>query len=148
MENRGGRPAGGRRSETDASAPVLFAVEDDASTLALLCDIARDAGWIPRGFTRLRDLRATLDEARPSLLIVDDDLPDGRGGDLARELRADRRMEKVPVLVCTGAPPARQAEIGAFAPVVSKPFELEEIERFLHAAADRHPGGNQQQAAG
>jgi hypothetical protein len=44
-------------------------------------------------------------------------------------------MADVPILVCTAAHPMRQAEIGAWAPVVSKPFELAQIEAFLGAAA-------------
>lgn len=124
------------RSRTDA--PVLWAADDDAATLALMCAIAEDSGWVARGFTRLRDLRAHLaGRERPNLLILDDDLPDGRGGDLARQLRSDSRMEGVPLLVCTAAHPLRQAEIGAWAPVVSKPFDLTEIEHFLDAALGR-----------
>jgi DNA-binding response OmpR family regulator len=73
----------------------------------------------------------------PDLVILDDDLPDGRGGDRARELRDDRRLRDVPVLVCTAAPPLRQAEIGTWVPVVNKPFDLGEIERILQAAARR-----------
>lgn len=120
--------------------PLLLAVDDDLATLDLLCEIASEAGWFAMGFTRLAELRATLDHERPDLLILDDDLPDGRGGDLARELREDPRMHDVPLLVCTAAHPMRQAEIGNWAPVISKPFDLGEIERFLDAAARRGPG--------
>ena len=126
------------RSEHRERAPALFVVDDDVATLELLCEIGRDAGWVARGFTRLSELRASLDEAKPTLLILDDDLPDGRGGDLARDLREDERLADVPLLVCTAAHPMRQAEIGAWAPVVSKPFDLAEIDGFLRAAAARH----------
>lgn len=118
----------------------MLAVDDDLATLELLCEIASDAGWFAMGFTRLAQLRASLDRERPSLLIVDDDLPDGRGGDFARELREDPRMRDIPLLVCTAAHPMRQAEIGHWAPVITKPFDLVEIERFLNAAARRPPG--------
>jgi two-component system, OmpR family, response regulator len=129
--------------------PVLFVVDDDLNTLELLCEIGRDAGWMVHGFTHLSGLRRSLDEVKPTLLILDDDLPDGRGGDLARELRDDDRMAAVPVLVCTAAHPMRQAEIGAWAPVVSKPFDLSQIEAFLGAAARRHEGsGHYDQRAG
>ena len=117
-----------------AEAPVLFVVDDDLPTLELLQDVAGESGWTSVGFTRLAPLRAALDRRRPTLLIIDDDLPDGRGGDLARDLRSDPRMEGIPLLVCTGAAPRRQAEIGVWAPVLSKPFELAEIEEFLEAA--------------
>lgn len=121
----------------DSRGPVLFAVDDDVLTLELLCEIAQEAGWTAFGFTRLSELQAALDERRPRVLILDDDLADGRGGDLAREFRENPRMADVTLLVCTAAHPMRVAEIGAWAPVISKPFDLGEIERFLDAAARR-----------
>ena len=127
------RPPGGRH----AARPVLFAVEDDPSTLELLRDVAVHAGWAARGFTQLAEFERAVAQRVPDLVILDDDLPDGRGGDRARELRRDRRLRDVPVLVCTSASPTRQAEIGAWAPVVSKPFSLGEIERVLQDAVQR-----------
>jgi DNA-binding response OmpR family regulator len=128
------RPSGDR--------PVVFVVDDDTATLELLSEVAREAGWEARGFTRLAALRAAIATAPPNLLILDDDLPDGRGGDLARELRGDPRLAGVPLLVCTAAHPMRQAQIGAWAPVVAKPFDLAEIERFLHAARPAERGSD------
>jgi DNA-binding response OmpR family regulator len=116
--------------------PVVFVVEDDVATLSLLCEVALQSGWEARGFSRLQELRRAIEEEPPSLLILDDDLPDGRGGDLARELRTHRRLAGVPLLVCTGAHPMRRAEIGDWAPVIAKPFDLAAIERFLVSA---HP---------
>jgi len=132
----------------DPPAPVLFAVDDDIGTLELLHEIARESGWTVHGFTRLADLRAMLDRLTPTLLILDDDLPDGRGGDLARDLRDDPRMTDVPLLVCTAAHPMRLADITRWAPVVSKPFDLSEIEAFLAAAASRHERGDAYERAG
>jgi DNA-binding response OmpR family regulator len=123
--------------------PVVFVVDDDAVTLSLLCEIASEAGWNARGFTRLGELRRAIDDAAPSLFILDDDLPDGRGGDLARELREDPRLRNVPTLVCTAAHPMRQAEIGAWAPVISKPFRLAALDRLL---ADAHPDARRARA--
>jgi DNA-binding response OmpR family regulator len=144
-----GRQTSSEQQQIGTDAPVVFVVDDDASTLDLLCDIAQDAGWDARGFTRLKEFRANLDNnARPSLLILDDDLPDGSGGDLARDLRSDPRTADVPLLVCTAAHPMRQAEIGSWAPVVSKPFDVDEIERFLRNAAHRGGNGAHHRAAG
>jgi two-component system, OmpR family, response regulator len=121
----------------------VFVVDDDASTLGLLRDVAQESGWTARSFKRLREFDAELRTRRPDLVILDDDLPDGSGGDRARELGGDRRLDGVPILVCTAAHPMRQAQIGAWAPVISKPFDLAEVERILHAAAGgrRRMGG-------
>ncbi len=73
--------------------------------------------------------------SRPSLIILDDNLPDGSGGDLARELCTDPRTSTVPLLVCTAATPPRCAEIGSWAPVLSKPFSLGDLEGHFAAAA-------------
>ncbi len=125
-----------------AEAPVLFIVDDDLPTLELLRQVAHDCGWNSVGFTRLAPLRAALNTHRPTLLIVDDDLPDGRGGDLARDLRDDPSLDGLPLVVCTAATPMRQAEIGTWAPVISKPFALGEIEEFLAAAVRRKGNGH------
>lgn len=117
-------------------------------TLELLREVARESGWQTVGFTRLAPLRAALDKRRPTFLIVDDDLPDGRGGDLARDLRHDPRLDGVPLVVCTAAAPRRQAEITSWAPVLSKPFDLGEIEDLLASAARRNGGRAYQGAAG
>jgi DNA-binding response OmpR family regulator len=127
------------RARQAGSEQVVFVVEDDLSTLALLRDVAEESGWKVRGFTRLKEFDAELQVRRPDLVILDDDLPDGSGGDRAREMSADRQLTDVPVLVCTAAHPLRQAEIGAWAPVLSKPFNLGEVERFLRSTGG---GGN------
>ena len=129
-------PAGQGQDGPGSGRPVAFVVEDDIATLSLLCEVVLEAGWDARGFTRLGEVRRAVADELPSLIILDDDLPDGRGGDLARELRTDLRLAGVPLVVCTGAHPLRQAEIGDWAPVVAKPFDLGAIERFLDAA---HP---------
>lgn len=117
-----------------SAAPVLYVVDDDVATLELLREIAIDAGWEARGFTRLGALRNALGRETPALLVLDDDLPDGRGGDLAREVRQDPRLAELPLIVCTAAHSARQAEIMTWAPVLSKPFDLGQIEHYFEAA--------------
>jgi chemosensory pili system protein ChpA (sensor histidine kinase/response regulator) len=125
-----------------AHAPVVFVVDDDVGTLQLLCEVAADSGWRSVGFTHLAPLREALGRRRPTSLIIDDELPDGRGGDLVRDLRNDPRLTDIPLLVCTAAPPRRQEEIGSWAPVVAKPFDLGEIEAFLADAARRNGNGD------
>lgn len=128
--------------------PVVFVVDDDIATVSLLCEVAREAGWDARGFSRLSDLRRAIESEAPSLLILDDELPDGRGGDLARELRADPLLAGVPLVVCTAAHPMRRAEIGDWAPVVAKPFDLGVMERFMESVHPARAGRSRNDRAG
>lgn len=113
-----------------------------------MCEIAEDAGWECRGFSDLRELNAEIASDPPDMVILDDDLPDGSGGDLARELRDAPSTAEMPVVVCTGAHPVRQAEITSWAPVVAKPFRLEELERVLGAAERQLVRRREERAAG
>jgi len=80
------------------------------------------------------DIKA-LREHVPTIMVVDDELPDGRGGDLVRELMANPRTSHVRVVFCTAAGPSRRREIAQLAPVIEKPFRVREMERALHEAA-------------
>lgn len=108
-----------------------FVVDDDPDTRFLLGEIARDMGWQAERFTNLAAVRRALSDDKPDLLILDDDLPDGTGGDFAVEVRANECLRSTPIVFCTGAPPPRRREIGRIAPVLSKPFDLGTLERIL-----------------
>ena len=130
MESRSPNQNAGARAE----APVLCIVDDDRPTVDLVRAVAEESGWTAFGFGRIDEIRSFLGGRRPALLILDDDLPDGRGGDLARELQEDPRTSDVATVVCTGASAMRRREIRGWVPVISKPFDIAEIERHLHAA--------------
>lgn len=123
------------------SPPVVVVVEDDIGTLGLLADLAEDAGWEARTCRSLRQLERTLGDVDPSLIILDDELPDGRGGDEAVRMRADPGVSDVPVVLCTAAHQSRLMELGAklggTVAVVTKPFAIRDIERVLDAALRR-----------
>lgn len=121
----------------DASgAGLAYVVEDDLATLGLLGDLLEDGGWEVRLFTHLGRLRRALGERVPDLLVLDDDLPDGRGGDEVRSLRQRSTTRRLPILVCTAASPTRRREISRLAPVIPKPFDLERLDRYLDAVRD------------
>ncbi|HET6379856.1 MAG TPA: response regulator [candidate division Zixibacteria bacterium] len=118
--------------------PRAFVVEDDFLTLQLLREVARSVGLEPVAFTHLSSVRRALRDQAPAVLVVDDDLPDGQGADLVRELRANPHTRHVRVVFCTAADHERRRDLGRMAPVVSKPFRVEELEHLLAEAAATH----------
>jgi len=117
--------------------PPAYVVDDDIGMLRLLSEVAAAVGLRPLAFTRLSAARRALRERVPEVLLLDDDLPDGRGADFVRELRADPRTRDVKVIVCTAAGPDRRRQISSVAPVIAKPFEVTEMEGALREAIRR-----------
>ena len=124
---------------------LAYVVEDDAATLGLLGDLLEDDGWEVRLFTHLGRFRRAIRERVPDLVLLDDDLPDGRGGDEAQQLRQRDATRQVPILFCTAAPPARRREISRVGAVLAKPFDLDGLDRLLRDFRDgrgrRHTAG-------
>ena len=120
-----------------AHSPPVFVVDDDIGMLRLLSEVAAAVGLRPLAFTRLSSARRALDERVPEVVLLDDDLPDGRGADFVHELRADPRTRDVKVIVCTGAGPDRRRQIASVAPVITKPFEVTEVEGALRKVTRR-----------
>lgn len=112
-----------------------FVVDDDPATRHLLGEVVADLGWQAERFASLGAVRVALRRAQPDLVILDDDLPDGTGGDFAVELRANAHLRSLPIIFCTAAAPPRRREIGRIAPVLGKPFDLATLERMLEEAA-------------
>ena len=120
-----------------AHSPPVFVVDDDIGMLRLLSEVAAAVGLRPLAFTRLSSARRALDERVPEVVLLDDDLPDGRGADFVHELRADPRTRAVKVIVCTGAGPERRRQIASVAPIITKPFEVTEVEGALRKVTRR-----------
>ena len=125
----------GLNEATERPPPRAFVIEDDVQALALLTDLAAMCGFEPVAFTRISSAREALRGRLPTVMVVDDDLPDGRGGDLVREVQANPRTSHVRVVFCTAAAPSRRREIAQLAPVIGKPFHVRELERALYEAA-------------
>jgi DNA-binding response OmpR family regulator len=124
-----------KRAATRARRPRAFIIEDDPQTLRLLTELVASSGLEPLPFTRISSARRALGERVPAVMVVDDELPDGRGAELVRELRATQRARHVKVLFCTAAEPARRREIAQLGPVIGKPFRLHDMERALAEVA-------------
>ena len=117
--------------------PRAFVIEYDVQTQRLLAELIASKGMEPIPFTRISSARRALAERPPSVMVVDDDMPDGRGAELVQELREDPRMRNVRILFCTAADRTQQREMSRLAPVIGKPFRLHEMERALSEVAPR-----------
>jgi DNA-binding response OmpR family regulator len=112
----------------------VLVVDDDADVNALIVEMLHDEGFAAHGLTEARAAMAVLDGASPpGFIIADMTMPDIDGVDLVG--RAARHG--IQGMLITAADP-RRLTIGTPAPVMRKPFEVDELIRMV--SRHRPPG--------
>ncbi len=110
--------------------PKLLLIDDDARLAAMVADYLGGHGLSVDVAPTLADGRQRLKTEAHDALVLDLMLPDGDGLDFARELRADTRTRRLPLLMLTarGEPMDRIVglELGAD-DYLPKPFEPREL---------------------
>ena len=111
-------------------ATKLLLIDDDARLTAMVGDYLRANGHEVDVAGSLATGRQRLQQGHYDALVLDLMLPDGDGLDLTRELRADARFKRLPLLMLTarGEPLDRVLglELGAD-DYLAKPFEAREL---------------------
>jgi two-component system OmpR family response regulator len=119
----------------------ILLVEDDHVLGGAVRDHIAAAGHGVDWMTRIDDALASLQSANYELILLDLNLPDGRGLDLLRGLRAQGSM--VPVIITTAqdqiAVRIEGLNAGADDYLV-KPFDLSEMSARVAAVARRYSG--------
>jgi DNA-binding response OmpR family regulator len=112
----------------------VLVVDDDAEVNALIVELLCDEGIAARGLTQARAAMEMLEGASPpGFIIADLTMPDIDGVDLVG--RAARQGIKGMLL--TAADP-RHLKHGPPAPVMRKPFEVDEL---ISVVTRHRPGG-------
>ncbi len=79
----------------------IYVIDDDEQMLDLVGVMARRAGHTPTLFSKAKKGLEAILENPPDLVILDVMMPGTSGHDIAREIRADRRFDQLPILVLT-----------------------------------------------
>lgn len=120
----------------------LLLIDDDTRLTTLVGDYLRGHGFEVDSAGSLKAGRDLLRHGSYDALLLDLMLPDGDGLDLTRELRAEPRTRRLPLLMLTarGEPMDRIVglEIGAD-DYLPKPFNPRELLARIHAVLRRRP---------
>ena len=111
----------------------ILVVDDDNDIRHALVTIMRHQGYVV-------DEAASVDEAlkllerRPTLILLDIDMPVRTGIELMLEMRHDERFVKTPVVLITAYPDRSRAmqlsDVGA-KEVIAKPFNLKHVVKIV-----------------
>ena len=113
-----------------ARSNAILVVDDHELNLKLLTCVLELEGHDVIGATSLDDAHRVIEREPPALVVLDLNLPDGDGLDLARKLKADPRTSGCAILACTAGAMSgdreRALEAGCDA-YMSKPIDTREF---------------------
>ncbi|MBC7950625.1 MAG: response regulator [Rhodospirillaceae bacterium] len=127
----------------------ILLVEDDLGDAGLV-KIALRRGTYPtqlhhvknstEAFGFLRRIGAAFAEApRPDVILLDLNLPGRSGHEILEEMKADRSLRGIPVVVLSTSEAERDVlksyQLGANS-FISKPMDIEDFSRAIHAVQD------------
>jgi Response regulator containing CheY-like receiver, AAA-type ATPase, and DNA-binding domains len=105
--------------------PTILVVDDDAPILLLMRNVLREFGFDSTTAASGEAALASARNSRPSLILVDRNMPGMNGEQLITALRQERSLLGVPILILSGEPvsPSDLERIQADGAVL-KPFDL------------------------
>ena len=120
--------------------PRVLVVEDEPAIAELIAVNLRHNGFVPVLAEDGEAAQRALDAALPDAILLDWMLPGQSGLQLARQWRADRRTQSIPILMLTarGDEPDKVAGLDAGAEdYITKPFSTQELLARIRAVLRR-----------
>ncbi|MDP9360442.1 MAG: response regulator [Acidobacteriota bacterium] len=105
--------------------PIILVVDDDLPILVLMRSLLREFGYeavtAENGIQALAEARAR----RPSLVLIDKNMPGMTGAEVIRSLRNEPGLDRVPILILSGEP-VSHSELASLRAdgAVLKPFDV------------------------
>lgn len=121
---------------------LVLIVDDEAAIAEVLADVVRDLGFTPLLAANGRQALDLALRRWPALVVTDLMMPQMSGAELMVTLRkeaAGRHLRPPAMLVLTAGGARATADICADA-ILYKPFELEALERTVHALMNSSHG--------
>lgn len=116
--------------KTHNGKPSILIIDDVTSNLVLLADIIREAGYIPRPVTSVRQAKQALSVEHPSIILLDVTMPEIDGYEYCTMLKNDVKTRDIPVIFISALNSAKDRVRGfdcGAVDFISKPFERAEV---------------------
>jgi CheY-like chemotaxis protein len=116
--------------------PIILVVDDDLPILALMRSLLREYGFEAVTAENGQQALVAARNRRPSVVLVDKNMPGMTGDEVIRALRNEPGFDDVPILILSGEPvsKAELAELRADGAVM-KPFDVMKLVAQLRSYA-------------
>jgi len=118
--------------------PLILVVDDDGPILLLMRNLLREFGFDTIVAASGKEAIEHAQRERPSLVLLDKNMPGMSGDEVIRALRDEHGFERLPILILSGEPVSK-AEIESLRAdgAVLKPFDVPALIRQIRD----HVGG-------
>jgi len=113
----------------------VLVVEDRRHDADLMVEIVTASGLAAEVVRTLGHARRAMSRGIPRGIILDLQMPDGRGEAFLDALRADSATQRLPVVVVTGEGAFREAQVRGADELLSKPLDHARLRRWLARVA-------------
>jgi CheY-like chemotaxis protein len=120
---------------------TILVVEDEYDLLATLRAILEGEGYATESCSDGREALERLRSRKPDLLLMDMMLPRLSGEDIARIMKDDPKLDAIPVLLMSAAPPSEGCPPAYSHGFLRKPFSLATLLRTVEGLIGR-PGND------
>ena len=101
--------------------PLVLLIDDEPLLRDVIFELIVEGGMRVRTADDGRDAVAAAVKHRPDVIVMDYSMPGLNGIDATRQLKADKRTRKIPVVLFTAEPVAEQAREAGCNAIVRKP---------------------------
>jgi two-component system, cell cycle response regulator DivK len=113
---------------TEDRVPLVLIVDDSPLNARLARDVLRAAGFRTIDAATGAEALVRAKEAEPTVILLDIRLPDMDGSDVVRQLKADARTARIPVVAMTSLALGEDAFLEAgFDGYLEKPVDVREF---------------------
>lgn len=118
------------RREYSSDIPGILIIDDVTSNLVVLTEIIREAGYIARPVTSVKQAKQAINAALPDIILLDVTMPDVNGYEYCVQLKKSSVTRDIPVIFISALNSSKDRikgfECGAV-DFISKPFEKAEV---------------------
>lgn len=107
----------------------ILVVDDNEFMLSMMSHILSNQGYEVETLSRAAGIFDSINSYRPSLIILDAQLPDGDGRDLCRIIKQSKDFKNINVVICSGLVEIEDCRNQPGAPdgILCKPFDIDQL---------------------
>ena len=112
--------------------------DDDEEILSICRFILEEKGWEVFTFIDCNEITDKVSAVLPTVILMDNWIPDDGGVIATRKLKSDENLKNIPVIYFSANSDIELLASHAGAETfLSKPFDIEELERYINAAISK-----------